>query len=128
MMRFLTLSIIFICFFTAFSQNIPLAAGGGDFSHETTEDKCLNEVDRSEIKMRLRENVARLNLQGILSQTAGDREDVNFIWPLKKADGFEWNSYYGVSNFVDQNTSIDFLGDYQNYSGASQFAKTAIYK
>jgi len=112
MKQIFTLSSIFICFSAAFSQHAPLESGGGEFVLESSADKCLSDIDRSEIKMRLRENAALLIAEGKLSPPSGDREDVKFIWPLQKADGFEWNSYYGISNFVDQNTSVDFLGDY----------------
>lgn len=104
-----SLALFFTTFF--YGQNTPVGYGGGMFEPEKTEDNCLSPEHRAEIQMRLRISANKLMEEGKLT-FSGDREDVKFIWPLQKADGFGWNSYYGVSNYVDQNTADDALGDY----------------
>lgn len=94
-----------------FAQNNSISFGGGEYVVPHTEDNCLSEEDRLEIRSQLRINVEALRAEGKLN-FSGDREDVKFIWPLQKATGFEWNSYYGISNYVDQNPAAPGLGDY----------------
>lgn len=106
------IAVLFCLFSTlTFAQVTPVDFGGGEYIFHSTEDKCLSDADRAAIQERLKVNSLRLQMAGKLV-LSGDREDVKFIWPLRKADGFEWNSYYGISNYVDQNTTIDALGDY----------------
>ncbi len=93
-----------------YAQNSPLTFGGGEYEVPHTEDNCLSDEDRDAIRAQLRINVEQLRVDGKLT-SSGDREDVQFIWPLQKATGFEWNSYYGISNYVDQNPT-PALGDY----------------
>ncbi len=103
----------------SFGQDHFLESGGGLFTLVVTEDNCLTEEDRTAIKMRLRLSAHELREQGKLS-FPGDREDVNFIWPLRKAEGFSWNSYYGISNFVDQDEGpslLDYHCDDRTYEG-----------
>lgn len=93
--------------------------GGGQYNLEPTEHNCLSDVDRNEIQARLSANVAQLELEGRMN-FGDDREDVQFIWPLQKADGFEWNDYFGISNFVDQDPSgalLDYNCDMRTYEG-----------
>lgn len=103
----------------SFTQHIPFEEGGGEFTFEHTEDNCLTEVDRLSIQERLRENAYQLELEGKLN-FPGDRVDVQFIWPLQKAAGFEWNDYYGISAFLDQDPSaaiLDYNCDTRTYNG-----------
>ena len=94
----------------SYAQSSPSTFGGGEYAVPHSEDNCLSEADRNAIRAELRINVEMLRAEGKLN-FSDDREDVKFIWPLQKAAGFEWNSYYGVSNYVDQNPT-PALGDY----------------
>ena len=67
-------------------------------------------MDRLAIKNRLINNKRKLELEGKLIANQ-DREDVAFEWPLRLVEDLNWNSYYGVGNFVDQDDSPT-LGDY----------------
>lgn len=93
-----------------YAQSSPVNFGGGEYVVPHVEDNCLSDADRTAIRAELRINVEALRADGKLN-FSGDREDVKFIWPLRKADGFEWNSYYGISNYVDQDAT-PALGDY----------------
>lgn len=108
-MKKLFSTLVFLVTFT------PLIAqtgfGGGEYQLDVHEDQCLSAVDRAAIKERLRENQRELILTGKLTVSA-DREDVSFIWPLRKSDDFTWNSYYGISNYVDQDFTDGGLEDY----------------
>ncbi len=103
----------------SFTQHIPFEEGGGAFTFEHSEDQCLSEADRSAIQMRLRANANQLMEEGKLNFSP-DRVDVEFQWPLRKAAGFEWNDYYGISAFVDQDPTggiLDYNCDSRTYGG-----------
>ncbi|MFT5822980.1 MAG: hypothetical protein ACI8ZM_004237 [Crocinitomix sp.] len=102
--------LLFVICTPLYTQNIPVAFGGGEYQVPHSEDNCLSEEDRLAIRSQLRINVEALRTEGKLN-FSGDREDVKFIWPLQKAAGFEWNSYYGIANYVDQTPGPE-LGDY----------------
>lgn len=85
--------------------------GGGEFIMRNPTDNCLSISDRQEIQTRLTENSRQLQAEGKLV-VSNDRVDVAFEWPLRMTEELTWNSYYGVSNFVDQNATIGEIQDY----------------
>jgi len=74
-----------------------ISMSGGEYAQET--GACLLEVDRAKIKRDLAENIFLLEQQGIISSP--NKSIVSFEWPLAKATDFDFNSYYGISNYVD---------------------------
>jgi len=108
MTRFFTLLYAVI---SSFLLNAQVTSGGGEFVPVHYEDNCLSTADRAAIQERLRISQHELMAAGKLT-VSGDREDVAFIWPLRKADGFEWNSYYGISAHLDQNPTDGVLDYY----------------
>lgn len=90
------------------AQPIPVETGGGEYTLEATADKCLSEIDRMDIRSRLRANASKLMAEGKLS-ISDDRTEVAFIWPLQKSADFTWNSYYGISANVDQDETAEIL-------------------
>lgn len=96
--------------FTIFCQNLtpsvqPIA--GGAFEIEHTE--CLSPAARATIQRQNEENITRLEQEGAFTQLRQSPQIVAFDWPLRQATGFDADpSYYGISNFVDQNTGTNF--------------------
>jgi murein DD-endopeptidase MepM/ murein hydrolase activator NlpD len=104
--------LLFICALqlitTSLSAQKP--AGGGHYQAQASE--CVPESLRLQIEQDLKKNIAELKAAGKLKPTKKTRA-VGLEWPLKQATGFDYCSYYGVSNFVDHNTNYpNLLEDY----------------
>jgi hypothetical protein len=95
----------------SYCQQTPIDAGGGEVMPLESEHVCLSGLERDSIQVLLKQSHDLLVEKGVLSDDP-IRDVVEFIWPLQQADGFEWNSYYGISNYVDQDLSEDGLLDY----------------
>jgi murein DD-endopeptidase MepM/ murein hydrolase activator NlpD len=80
--------------------------GGGEYLPQPTE--CLSEEARSLIRIELQNSLHNLEGKGLLTP-ADERAIVQFDWPLRPAAGFNWNSYYGISNYVDQDATAGLL-------------------
>jgi hypothetical protein len=116
-----TISVILIltCFpgFSQSTDQLP-PEGGGEYIF-TTGKPCLSEGERSAITERLRENITALKKEGKLKEDI-QKMVVSFDWPLRKDPGLEFNDYYGISNFVDQNAGggiLDYNCDSRTYNG-----------
>ena len=81
-------------------------------------NKCLSETHRNLIKKQLKVNVTRLQAEGKLQTDS--RIVVNFDWPLRKAAGLNFNSYYAISAHVDHDPTeglLDYNGGTHTYDG-----------
>ena len=100
--------------FLAFCQNTTPSVqplGGGEFQTENTE--CLSPTARATIEKLNHEQIERLEQAGTFTQLRLSPEIVAFDWPLRQAAGFNTDpSYYGISNYVDQNTAVGNFEDY----------------
>jgi len=86
---------------------------------------CMDEAGRQRIKAQLAENRAMLRSQGLLKKPRGAASPL-FIWPVAQAPGFFDRSFWGVTNFVDQDPNFpDMLLDYQG--GARTYDTTGGY-
>lgn len=105
----LTIILLFLSFRFGFSQstNMPIAQGG---AYEFPQTICLKDSDRAAMFEMIHENIDALGL----SNTAHSNNNMvtSFGFPLKKADGLEWNNFYGISNFYDQDPNTNGIGDY----------------
>lgn len=111
----LTYSLAFLFSLTQlFSQQAQppyLGHGGGEYVMEKTE--CLTPQERAGIEQMLAENIAELKNKGIdLTPSGQESMVVSFDWPLRKTAALPWFSYYGISNYVDQNLTAGNLLDY----------------
>lgn len=79
--------------------------GGG--SPEFKADDHITESQRKEILNMLSLNIKQLQVEGIIDTNTSATTALisNFQWPLKQASGFNYNSYYGISNYVDHNSN-----------------------
>ena len=101
------------------AQREQLSSGGGEYVFETTEDKCLSDIDRAAIQRRLEISRMKLEAEGKLN-FSGDREEVQFIWPVRNAAELNWNSSYGISAHVDQDPGaevLDYECSFKTYGG-----------
>ncbi len=99
----------------SFSQQLaPL--NGGEFVFEKTE--CISTSERQYVESVLRENTQRLKNEGKL--TLNKNAIVYFDLPLRKTADLEFNSYYAISNYVDQDASgglRDYACGMRTYNG-----------
>ena len=104
MKKIILSSLIILHFLNASSQKL-LESGGGEEKLEINE--CISEQLREEIK---KENLANIQRLGLDKNT--NRSIVLFDWPLSQSAGFNDNSYYLISNFVDHNNASGQIQDY----------------
>jgi murein DD-endopeptidase MepM/ murein hydrolase activator NlpD len=111
----LIFTLTFFVLSSSLAQDIgqPFAQGGGEYLVPKSE--CVHSQQRREITDRLQANTDYLKREGILTSpgTGSERVVTFFEWPLQQASGFNFNSYYGISNYIDQNENFpDQIQDY----------------
>ena len=99
-----SLTILLLPFF-CFGQN-HLNHGGKNFQ----DGICLTDSDRAKIEVETTKNIKSLQEKGILPTTYS-KKVTQFAFPLKKSDDLSWADYWGISNYVDQNPTIN-IEDY----------------
>lgn len=108
------------CSIYCFAQSVMTTAVGGEYVYENSEP-CLSVAEHSAIATRLYENAARLRAEGVLPDVDDRRLLLTtFDWPLRQKSALGYNSYYGISNFVDQNPNtglLDYNCDDRTYDG-----------
>lgn len=115
-----TLQLICFCFLSSsiFAQtSFPEPSGGGAYHFQNNE--CITHEARQELRVLLQENLLQLEQDGIISSERSNTI-TPFIWPIQQAEGFNYNSVYGISNFVDLNTESgiqDFNCGNRSYNG-----------
>lgn len=115
-----TTTFIFLVSFslgTIFAQSDLPPSGGGEFLIEQDQE-CLSSEQRAEIRGMIDANKIALGLTA--ESSSDDRMALAFDWPLQMAAGFDWYSYYGISNFVDQDPTaglLDYYCDDRTYDG-----------
>jgi hypothetical protein len=98
--------VLVVAWLTGYAQEInpPEKMGGREVILEKTQ--CISDQQRAQIKAMLKANKERLIREGKLkpaeqSKTAA----VKFNWPLKQMAAYDYNCYYGISNYVDHNVN-----------------------
>lgn len=96
-------------------EKIKILPPDGSGFPEIKIDDHISEEHRKQIEITLKENIQQLQLQGLIDTASVSSASLlsNFQWPLRQADGFNYNSYYGISNYVDHNSNYpDAITDY----------------
>jgi murein DD-endopeptidase MepM/ murein hydrolase activator NlpD len=75
---------------------------GGEYKIQKS--VCITEEQRKEIQKQINNSLARLKAEGKLPR-ADPRSTVTFAWPLQGAGLNDDYGYYGISNFIDHNSS-----------------------
>ncbi len=110
----ITLLILIVAFKLGYSQNSPSDVFGGEFIRNTENSECLSPEERNSIFQKLNKNIALLKRNGKLA-FSGAKNGTHplFIWPVQKSASVEYNSIWGVSNYVDHNPNTpNQLTDY----------------
>jgi murein DD-endopeptidase MepM/ murein hydrolase activator NlpD len=98
----------------SFSQNPPSEINGGEYVFNPSQEPCLNTEQRNLVKQEVSNGIELLRSQNILAYNQANRgTHPLFAWPVKKSSSSDYNEIYGVSNYVDHNTSTpNQLTDY----------------
>ncbi len=86
----------------ACAQNLA-PAGGGGYAPPTS--ACLTPAQHTQIDSLVAAGIRTLTRQGVLPATGSRPATVPLGWPLRQAAGFNYNSIYGISNYVDHNAT-----------------------
>lgn len=103
-------------FLLAQTQEIPPTIGG---AYETEKTECMSPEGRAEIQSILEKNIKALSFQN-KEKAITEINLTSLGWPLKMAAGLNWQSYYAINNYVDQNTSsgiLDYNCGARTYNG-----------
>ena len=83
-------------------------SGGGEYNLYN-HHSCLSKQDRIIIWDEIKENLKSLKNKNIITKK---NQPVSFVWPLRKDTSLVFNNYFGISNFVDQDTTTGSILDY----------------
>jgi murein DD-endopeptidase MepM/ murein hydrolase activator NlpD len=128
MHKSLLLSLLFFQLFgnTGIAQSpVRQPDGGGNYKDLIKIEDEITPQQRNYIISILQENEARLRREGRL-QSPLTTTATAFAWPLKQALNNNDNGYYGISNYVDENTAYpNAITDYncgtRSYDQASGY-------
>lgn len=115
-MKSIFLPVFLLLAISAFGQT-PLERapdGGGAYVWEEKQP-CLTPAERASIEVMLTASIEQLKKEGRLPEV-NDRSVVAFDWPLRAVTALGYNSYYGISNYLDQ----DETGGIQDYNCGSR--------
>jgi len=105
--------LLHFCWIYIFTTTIIISqttVSGGEVERQYSE--CVSPTQRAEIISKLKTNTKILTDKGILSSEP-KKIITSFEWPLQQAAGFNYNSYYSQTNFVDHDlANPGFLEDY----------------
>lgn len=91
-----------------FSQS--LKSGGGEYAVPTSQ--CLTKEQYEKISEQLTNSKLDLQRKGLLPQTFST-EALAFDFPLKQNPAYNYNSFFGISNYFDHNVSFpNVITDY----------------
>lgn len=85
--------------------------GGGKYAVEIKEE--ITPAQREAIKNKLRQNESMLRQQGGLPVVSSTMAQA-FSWPIKQALNYNDRGFYGISNYIDENTN--FPGQVLDYN------------
>lgn len=119
-MKTTTLSFLMvILFITPVLSQAPSTAAlqpiGGNYVFNETHEACLSETDRQQALQNIRQNINWLRHENKLAvdQNRFGAAHILFSWPIKKADGLNYNDVWSISGYLDHNTAYpNQLTDY----------------
>ena len=69
-------------------------------------EPCLTEDERNSFKLMITNNIELLNNEGRLQNTTRVGGHPLFIWPIRQADGFNYNSVWALTNYIDHDPAF----------------------
>lgn len=88
-------------------------AQGGEYIFNESKTPCLTQEQYEVYHQAVTNNKEMLDMQGkrvYSKNSAGDQ--VLFDWPIKQATGFDYDSTWAISNYVDHNPASGQLSDW----------------
>lgn len=110
MKAFLILAII-IFQNTIQAQNLA-PSGGGEFVVEKSQ--CISHEERKAVLKEIEKNIENYNL----NRTPNKSMMVLFDWPVAQNPSFDYNSTYGISNYVDHD--VNYPNQLEDYNCGTQ--------
>ncbi len=104
-----------LCFLSvpSFAQNnfpdAPDYDGAYPIEQNDAEHPCITATQYEQLEARCAHNVRQLGLSGLGPE---NRMTTPLNWPLRSANGLNDCNYYGISAYVDQNTTAGVVQDY----------------
>ena len=86
------------------AQHVKFVEPDGGGAHIFENGPCLSPSQRMVIQQEIKRNSLRINPD----QTFSEAQE-SFIWPIKQADGFNYNGIDAISNYVDQDVAYPGL-------------------
>jgi murein DD-endopeptidase MepM/ murein hydrolase activator NlpD len=96
----------------AVAQQPPMSGFGGFHFGETPVEHAMSKAQLDELNTDIQKNIQRLKQAGKIGRLLNENDTVQFGWPLRQAAGFNDPGYYGISNYLDWNTTAKEIGDY----------------
>jgi hypothetical protein len=86
---------------------------GGSYVHNPTNLECLTTEDYAFYHQAIAQNIANLeNKQQRAYSSARASQQVALEWPIAQAAGFDYNSTWAISNYVDHDDTTGSLEDW----------------
>lgn len=96
--------------FAQTTNDTPL---GGEVIFPKNTEPCLSEAQRADIQLRISNNIEQLKAADTYQEINPEGGHPLFNWPVSQADGFNYNSVWAVSNYVDHDPAYpDQISDY----------------
>lgn len=91
------------------------AAGGGEYKLPPPV-QCISDAQRADITSNISKNRKALIEQGVLPGSNSQKKTTatKFDWPLQQASGFDYFEVYGITNYVDHDST--FPGNLQDWN------------
>lgn len=101
----ITLLIIALAFVTVCSSQIKTAPDGlGNYTFNPDNTPCITQEQKQNIHQELQTSITLLSEENRLAYTPNQRgSHPLFVWPVQTASGANYNSVWGISNYVDHN-------------------------
>ena len=77
----------------------------------TPPQPCLSAQQYDNLFNEIRTNIAELKKKGVIPEPQTNKQ-IALGWPLRQAPGLNYNTAYGITYFVDHNTNIGAVQDY----------------
>ncbi len=109
----------FTCLLLFAQSDETIYSGGRGIYNDNLQAKCLTDNQREAIQIQLDENIKQLKKTGVL-KTNLDADIVSFSFPLQKDVALDFNNFYSVSNYVDQDLTsniLDYNCNARSYNG-----------
>ena len=88
------------------AQEIINTLQGGEFEFNSSKTPCLSHGQRADLLEAVENNVQELKLQNKLIHPNREGGHPLFSWPVNQASGFNFESVWGISNYVDENPAF----------------------